>query len=381
MKKLLFCFISIFVGASICLAASSENAGKKELSRDELMSYGSRAYLEKDYKKAIEYYEKCIVFFDKQSKIEEKDKDIWLVLVDNLGMAYGISGNLEKSKETFEKGIKKNSKYPMFYYNLACTYGEMKNLDKAIENLKKTYEYKGNMIEGETIPDPKEDSSFKGFLKEEKFIKFLKEIWNRENNEYGKSSAPEGALILQFKGKYVADRKSGLSMEGAKEQGIAMISSVDDNFGLAVPYSENWELRSDKQYIFFASNGVLNVSVEILNDKWKTEEDFLKFRKDDFLKNKEEMCVIDAKILKEENGSVMKVTTDATKVAEKYAKDKTKLDPKFKNLKQISYYSSKKQKSKRLVLHISVIEKDGKTGIKEETILFHATSGLMVEDK
>jgi hypothetical protein len=111
------------------------------------------------------------------------------------------------------------------------------------------------------------------------------------------AASSESTLLLQFKGKYVSDRKSGLSMEGAKEQGIAMISSVDYNFGLAVPYSENWELRSDKQYIFFASNGVLNVSVEILNDKWKTEDEFLKSRKDDFLKNKEKMCVIDAKII------------------------------------------------------------------------------------
>jgi hypothetical protein len=56
------------------------------------------------------------------------------VLVDNLGMAYGITGDLKKASEIFEYGLSKDDTYPMFYYNLACTYAEMNDLDNTIKH-------------------------------------------------------------------------------------------------------------------------------------------------------------------------------------------------------------------------------------------------------
>jgi len=61
----------------------------------------------------------------------------------------------------------------MFYYNLACAYAESNDRDEAIKNLKLAYEYKDNMLPGEKIPDPKTDSSFKGFLNDNAFIEQL----------------------------------------------------------------------------------------------------------------------------------------------------------------------------------------------------------------
>ena len=104
------------------------------------------------------------------------DKTIWKVLVDNLGMAYGITGKLDKAKATFEYGISKDPDYPLFYYNMACTYGEMKNRDKAIEYLKLAFARKENMIEGEEMPDPATDSSFERFMNDERFLAALKEL-------------------------------------------------------------------------------------------------------------------------------------------------------------------------------------------------------------
>jgi hypothetical protein len=40
------------------------------------------------------------------------------------GMSYGISGRLQQEKVTFEYGLTQDPEYPMFYYNLACTYGK-----------------------------------------------------------------------------------------------------------------------------------------------------------------------------------------------------------------------------------------------------------------
>ena len=69
---------------------------------------------------------------------------VWLI--DNLGMAYGISGDLEKAKETFEYGVSKDPAYPLFHYNLACTYAEMDDATQAGSYLRKAFEYKSNLL-------------------------------------------------------------------------------------------------------------------------------------------------------------------------------------------------------------------------------------------
>jgi tetratricopeptide (TPR) repeat protein len=137
---------------------------------------GSLHYRNGDYKKAIPPYQKALELEKAHSTLEKK---FWIVLVDNLGMAYGISGDLKKAKEVFEYGISKDGDYPLFYYNMACTYGEMKDMDKTIEYLKLAFARKKNMIEGEEFPDPATDSSFERFMKDQKFLDALKEMKNQ----------------------------------------------------------------------------------------------------------------------------------------------------------------------------------------------------------
>jgi hypothetical protein len=48
--------------------------------------------------------------------------------------------------------------------------------DKAIDNLKTAFKYKENIIEGEEMPDPASDDSFTRYMKDEKFLKALREI-------------------------------------------------------------------------------------------------------------------------------------------------------------------------------------------------------------
>jgi tetratricopeptide (TPR) repeat protein len=155
-------------------------AQKSDAPRDESgntsMDYlreGSVFYLKHDFKKAIPPYQKALDLEKKQRALEKK---FWFVLVDNLGMAYGISGDLKRAKEVFEYGLTKDDTYPLFYYNMACTYAEMGDEDKAIEYLKSAFKYKENVIEGEQMPDPASDDSFQRFMKDEKFLRALREI-------------------------------------------------------------------------------------------------------------------------------------------------------------------------------------------------------------
>lgn len=131
---------------------------------------GSILYRQHKYKEAIGPYQKAL---DLEKETPHLDHTLWRVLVDNLGMAYGISGDLQRAKETFEYGLSKDSTYPMFYYNLACSSAEANDLDKAGEYLKKAFQYKANNIAGESLPDPRKDDSFTPHLNNKKFRDLL----------------------------------------------------------------------------------------------------------------------------------------------------------------------------------------------------------------
>jgi len=141
-----------------------------------LMEQGSRFYLQHDFKRAIPPYQKAL---DREKANRTLGESLWRVLIDNLGMSYGISGDLPKAKATFEYGLSKDPKYPMFHYNLACTFAEMNDVDKAILSLQQAFQYKPNMIKGERFPDPWTDDSFQRFMNNEKFVNALKEMANK----------------------------------------------------------------------------------------------------------------------------------------------------------------------------------------------------------
>ena len=96
--------------------------------------------------------------------------------MDNLGMAYGITGDIKSSHAVFEYGISKEPTYPLFHYNMACGYGELGDEENAIKHLRNAFKNKANMIAGERFPDPMTDSSFEKFRDSEKFKKSVAEM-------------------------------------------------------------------------------------------------------------------------------------------------------------------------------------------------------------
>lgn len=186
MKRIIFMIVLSILGAAAACAqapakptsnpATNANTAVNPPSTEKVMQYlqqGSEYYLQHDYKGAIGPYQKALELVKQGAKL---DKTWVRVLIDNLGMSYGISGNLDNAKETFEYGISKDDEYPLFYYNMACTYGEMDNEEKAIEYLRGAYERKDNMIEGEHFPEPATDSSFEKFMGSAKFRAALAEM-------------------------------------------------------------------------------------------------------------------------------------------------------------------------------------------------------------
>src|ERR1044072_1046082 len=159
-----------------CIAQDDSDLKAGDPVTRELLEQGSRFFLERDFKRAVPPYQKAL---DREKANRTLGKSLWRVLVDNLGMAYGISGDLDKAKETFEYGLSKDPKYPMFHYNMACTYAEMKNADKALLYLQQAFANKENMIKGEVFPDPWTDDSFQRFMNNDKFVTGLRELTNK----------------------------------------------------------------------------------------------------------------------------------------------------------------------------------------------------------
>ncbi len=146
--------------------AKDPSSGDADSSSRYYMNEGSRYYLAHQYQEAIEPYQKALELEKHEAKL---DKNLWRVLVDNLGIAYGVTGDLDKAEATFRYGLSKDPSYPMFFYNMACVYAERNDLDDTLEYLTKAFEHKADRIPGENMPDPRKDGSFTRFLNNKRF--------------------------------------------------------------------------------------------------------------------------------------------------------------------------------------------------------------------
>jgi tetratricopeptide (TPR) repeat protein len=166
------------IGLLICFAIGAMAQDRLDLKSADpetrkLFEEASKSFLVRDYQRAAPLYQAAL---DREKEKRTISENMWRVLVDNLGMSYGIPGDLKKAKEIFEYGLSKDPKYPMFHYLMACTYAEMEDVDNTIKYLRQAYQYKDNMIKGETFPDAWTDDSFQRFMKNDKFVNALKEM-------------------------------------------------------------------------------------------------------------------------------------------------------------------------------------------------------------
>lgn len=137
----------------------------------QLFRAGSAYYLQSKYDQAIPFYQKA---YELEKQQRQLDQTLWRVLVDNLGMAYGMTGRLKEAKTIFEEGIGVDPTYPMFHYNLACAFAELNDMDHAMQSLKTAFSYRKNQNAGEQgMPDPRQDSSFQRFMKNDVFRKLV----------------------------------------------------------------------------------------------------------------------------------------------------------------------------------------------------------------
>jgi tetratricopeptide (TPR) repeat protein len=140
----------------------------------EYFKQGSRFFMARQYKDSIGPYNKALEI---EKLAPTLDRNLWRVLIDNLGTAYGILLDPDHAQEIFEYGISKDPTYPLFYYNLACAAADKEDMAAARQNLKLAYQYRKNMISGEQFPDARIDESFQIFMRNDEFRQFVNALY------------------------------------------------------------------------------------------------------------------------------------------------------------------------------------------------------------
>ena len=130
-------------------------------------------HTQSSYVKSIKPYARALALERQHRRLSQS---AWRALVDNLGMAYGMTGRLQQAVETFEYGLTQDSTYPMFHYLLADAYAEQGDERRAIENLKLAFAHRANVIQGEQMPDPSTDDSFQRFMHDSTFLAVLRAL-------------------------------------------------------------------------------------------------------------------------------------------------------------------------------------------------------------
>lgn len=98
------------------------------------------------------------------------------VTTDQASMAYGISGDLKRSREINEAAIARDPDYPLYYYNLACADAEEGNVTAAREHLQQAFDRRANTLPGEKMPDPARDDSIVKLKHDKSFWSFVQEL-------------------------------------------------------------------------------------------------------------------------------------------------------------------------------------------------------------
>lgn len=158
--SVLFSFIA---NAQDKIVSSDNETSEYFLDATKLFTHG-------DYKGSIPLYQNVL------KKELTLTKEYWYMLIDNLGMAYSITGDLAAAQKLFEYGLSKDNKYPIFYTNLACIYAEKNDMKACTTYLKLAHKYKLNALPGDTLLDPTKGESFQKFMKNNEFISTLKEL-------------------------------------------------------------------------------------------------------------------------------------------------------------------------------------------------------------
>ena len=120
-------------------------------------SIGSLLMREHAQQDAETYYERALAAIEAAPR--SADLTVSRVVTDQVSMAYGMAGNISRSRQINQAAIARDPDYPLFYYNLACDDAEQGNAAAARTHLQQAFDRRSHVLKGESMPDPAKDSS------------------------------------------------------------------------------------------------------------------------------------------------------------------------------------------------------------------------------
>jgi tetratricopeptide (TPR) repeat protein len=127
-------------------------------------------------KNAAPYYQRAFDSLPSGPPADEKSLILRRVLVDQLVMSYGMTGDLKQSRAVANKAITEDPDYPLNYYNLACADAEQGKTADAKLHLQQAFDRKANTLPGETLPDPTKDDSILKLKEDKTFWSFAESL-------------------------------------------------------------------------------------------------------------------------------------------------------------------------------------------------------------
>jgi len=140
----------------------------------DLFLFAQILYQKNEFSAAAPIFESAITKLKDDKALDQQN---WRrIATDQMGIAYGASGNIKRARAVFEAAIKADPDFPLYYYNLACADAEEKKLSDARTHLEQAFARKKNMLPGESMPDPTKDDSFLPYQNNKEFWTFLKTL-------------------------------------------------------------------------------------------------------------------------------------------------------------------------------------------------------------
>ena len=119
----------------------------------------------------------AVVPYEKVRSLEKSGTKLTVtqhrILADQLAMAYGISGRTADAKTLLLESARTDPGYPLNYYNLACVSADENDKAGVLKNLSLAFQHKDQVLQGEQMPDPASDPSFKKYAQDADFKALL----------------------------------------------------------------------------------------------------------------------------------------------------------------------------------------------------------------
>jgi tetratricopeptide (TPR) repeat protein len=131
--------MEILASSSFANIEPSEVTNSLPIGSAAFFADGSTYFLLNEFDKAIGPYQEAL---DLEKKEQKLDPSQWRVLIDNLAMAYGITGKLTAADEVLKYGLSKDPTYPMFYFITADLYADRNDLTNTMKYLRLALRYK-----------------------------------------------------------------------------------------------------------------------------------------------------------------------------------------------------------------------------------------------